>query len=286
MSSIKTYYYLTKPGLIYGNILTIIAGYLYGAIVRPELGTLIGVAVGGALVMASGTVINNIHDRTMDLHMKRTKERALVTGAITPQQASVYATLLAMLGLTTLALATNPLTLGLGLMGLVFYAGIYTYAKPRTVHATLIGTIPGAVPILAGYAAATNRIDASFWIFFALMAFWQMVHFYAIATFRMKEYKAAGVPVITVVKGVKIAKFLMAVFVAGYLVSILLLAYLGYAGFIYLAIMGPLAVWWSVVTIRGFGAKDDAAWARKVFFTSLILLPALCATLALDAWVH
>lgn len=285
MSSIKTYYYLTKPGLIYGNVLTVIGGYLYGAIQRPEFLPFIGVVTGSALVMASGTVANNIQDRAMDQHMRRTKKRALVTGEVTPKQAALYAAVMGALGLLLLALTTNSLTLLLGIIGLVSYAGIYTYAKSRTVHATLLGTLPGAVPILAGYTAAANRIDASFWVLFGLMLCWQMIHFYAIATFRMKEYKAAKVPVITVVKGVDTAKLLMTMFGCGYLLFVVLLAHLGYGGFFYLAVMAPLAVWWLLVTASGLWTNENEAWARKVFFMSLLLLPALCLTLALNAWV-
>lgn len=285
MDTLRTYYYLTKPGLIYGNLLTVLGGYLYGAIQRPHFVPLVGVVIGSALVMASGTVANNIQDRVMDQHMKRTKKRALVTGAVMPQQAVMYATILGIVGLAILAVTTNLLTVLLGAFGLVSYAGIYTYAKPRTVHGTLIGTIPGAVPILAGYIAATNHIDVSFWVLFALMFFWQMTHFYAIAVFRMKEYKAAKVPVITVAKGIYPAKLLMTIFGCGYLAAVVALAYFGYAGMFYLAIMAPLTLWWLAVIAGGLWTNEHEAWAKKVFFMSLLLLPALCLTLALNAWV-
>lgn len=284
-SKVKTYYQLTKPGLIYGNLLTVIGGYLYGAILRPEIAVLFSVVAGSALVMASGTVLNNIQDRHMDKHMRRTKNRALVTGEITPLQASIYAVALAVSGIGILVIFTNWLTVGIGFLGLISYAGVYTYTKSRTVHGTLIGTIPGATPPLAGYAAATDRIDASFWIIFAIMVCWQMTHFYAIATYRKKDYKAASVPVITVVKGVFTAKLLMIFFGCGYLIGIIALATVGYAGMLYLAIMIPLALWWLIVIISGLRADEVELWAKKVFFISLLLLPAFCITLALNAWV-
>lgn len=284
-TKVKTYYQLTKPGLIYGNVLTVIGGYLYGAILRPELLVLVGVVIGSALVMASGTVLNNIQDRHMDKHMRRTKNRALVTGEVTPQQASIYAAALAVAGISLLAIFTNWLTVYIGILGLISYAGIYTYAKSRTVHGTLIGTIPGATPPLAGYAAATDRIDASFWIIFAIMVCWQMTHFYAIATYRKKDYKAANVPVITVARGIFTAKLLMIFFGCAYLLGIITLAAVGYAGMLYLAIMVPLALWWLIIITSGLWTVEDEAWAKKVFFVSLLLLPAFCITLALNAWV-
>jgi heme o synthase len=285
MGAIKTYYYMTKPGLIYGNLLTVLGGYLYGVIQHPDFITFVGVLIGSALVMASGTVFNNIQDRDMDQHMTRTQKRALVTGEVSPRQATIYTVVLGSIGLAVLAASTNALTVLLGAIGLVSYAGIYTYSKPRTVHATLIGTVPGAVPILAGYAAATNRIDVSFWVLFALMFFWQMSHFYAIAVFRRKEYKAAKVPVISVSRGVPITKVLMTIFCCGYLLSVLALAYFGYGGMFYVAIMGPLALWWLAVIASGLWTDANEAWAKKVFFMSLLLLPALCITLALNAWL-
>lgn len=282
-SRIKLYYNFVKPGLIYGNILTVIGGYLFGAGRHPELIAFIGVVIGSALTMASGTVINNIHDRDMDQHMKRTKKRALVTGKISPRQAVIYATSLGIIGLCVLALSTNVKTVILGVIGLISYAGIYTYAKSRTVHATLIGTVSGAVPVLAGYVAATKTIDTSFWILLATMVCWQMVHFYAIATFRSKEYAAAKVPVMPVKKGIYVTKQLMVLFGLGYLVSILSLAYYGNAGTFYMIVMDSLAVWWLYVVTQGFKAVDDNAWAKKVFFISLFLITAWSGCLALNA---
>lgn len=283
-SKVRTYYYLTKPGLIYGNLLTVIGGYAYGAILRPNFVTLVSVTAGSALIMASGCVINNVHDRQIDKHMVRTKKRALVTGKVSPKAALVYAAVLALVGSVILGVFTNIATLGLGLFGLVSYAGIYTYAKPRTVHGTLIGTVPGAIPPLAGYVAATNRIDVSFWVIFAIMVCWQMCHFYAIATFREKEYKAAKVPVITVAKGIQITKLLMLFFGCGFLLSVLALAKFGYAGLFYVAVMGPLALWWLAVITGGLWTNENEAWAKKVFFMSLLMLPAFCFTLLLNAW--
>ncbi len=284
MNLIKTYYYLTKPGLIYGNLLTVIAGYLYGAILQPEFDQLIGVVLGSWLVMASGTVINNVLDRNMDKHMKRTKKRALVTGSVTPQNALIYALVLFIAGISILTAMTNVLTVALGVIGVTTYAGIYTYAKSRTVYATLLGTIPGATPLLAGYAAATNRVDVSFWALATIMVFWQMVHFYAIAIFRQKEYKAAKVPVITVVSTIFTTKILMSIFVGCYVLAIVALARFGYAGMFYLACMMPLSLWWLIVTVSGLWTEENTAWSRKVFFISLLMLPALCTTLGLNAW--
>ncbi len=152
------------------------------------------------------------------------------------------------------------------------------------MHGTLIGTLPGAIPPLAGYAAATNRIDASFWILLSIMVCWQMVHFFAIATYRSQEYKAAQIPVMPVAKGMVTTKILMIIFASGYVLSIASLAYIGYAGLFYLSVMMPLALWWLIIVCMGTITENDDAWARKVFFISLILITAWSICLALNAW--
>jgi protoheme IX farnesyltransferase len=281
---LKAYYALAKPGIIYGNLLSVIGGFMYGSILQIHGGPFIGVVLGSSLVMASGCVINNYLDRGIDKHMKRTKKRALVTGQISAMGALLYAAVLALAGFGSLLMFTNNLTALLGLIGLISYAGIYTYAKPRTVHATLIGTLPGAIPALAGYTAATNRFDISAWILLAIMVCWQMAHFYAIATFRLKEYQAAKIPVMPAMYGVWATKLQMIVFSAGFLLAIIALAQYGYAGLVYLAIMVPVSVWWLLIITSGLKVDDSAAWARKSFGVSLIVLLAFSLALALNAW--
>ncbi len=283
-SKLKPYYILAKPGIIYGNLITTTGGYLFGAILHIHIGSLLAILAGTGLIIGSGCVINNYLDRDIDQHMKRTNKRATVTGAISSRATLTYGSVLGVLGLLILANFTNPLSTAIGAFGLVSYAGVYTYFKRHTVHATLIGAIPGALPPVAGYTAATNHLDTSAWLLFAILVTWQMVHFYAISIYRLKEYKNAKIPLMSIVYGVKATKIQMVFYGTLFLLALVSLAKFSYAGLFFLAIMIPLALWWLAILVSGLKTIEHSAWARKVFFMSLLLLPAFSLALALNAW--
>ena len=283
--NIKAYYYLAKPGIIYGNLFTAAGGFLYGANRRIDFGLFIVTLLGTALIMASGCVVNNYFDRDIDTVMKRTKKRALVTGVIAPRNALYYAAILGVIGFGLLALYTNALTFVLGVIAFLSYSFIYTFAKRKTVHATIIGTLPGALPPVAAYTAATNRLDVSAWLLLIILACWQVAHFYSIAIFRLKDYKAAKIPVMPAKYGIQATKIQMIVYGSAFLLSLVLLSKYGYAGMLFLAVMFPLGLWWLYNIALGPWTNDDVVWARKTFFVSLVMLPALSVMLALNAWV-
>jgi heme o synthase len=282
---VRAYYRLTKPGIIYGNLFTAAGGFLFGAIVRVNALHLFEALLGTGLIIASACVVNNYFDQDIDKVMKRTKRRALVIGTISSRSALTFATILGTLGLLTLIIFTNGITTLLGIIGFVSYAFIYTFAKRQTVHGTLIGTLPGALPPVAGYTAATGKLDISALLLFLILVFWQMAHFYAISIFRLKDYKAAKIPVMPVVYGVWATKIQMLVYTSAFMLSIVLLAKFSYAGVFYLAVMVPLSFWWVMNTLLGLWTEDDTLWARKVFFVSLLMLPTFGIMLALNAWL-
>lgn len=282
---IRSYYTLTKPGIIYGNLFTAAGGLLYGQILRVDFLYLAKTLIAMAFVMACACVINNYLDRDIDKVMNRTKKRALVTGDITPKAAVVYALILGLLGVGLLLLFTNALTALIGVVGIVSYAFIYTFAKRKTVHGTLIGTLPGALPPVAGYTAATGKLDVSALLLFLILVFWQMAHFYAIAIMSLKDYKAAKIPVMPAVYGVWITKVQLSMYAAAFMLCVVLLGKFSYAGVFYLAVMFPLSLWWLYVITVGIWAEDDKLWARKVFFMSIYMLPIFGLMLSINAWL-
>ncbi len=283
--TLRTYYQITKPGIIYGNLFTAAGGFLFGSINRINAALFIATLAGTAFIIAGSCVINNYFDRDIDAVMKRTKKRALVTESLSVQAALLYAAALLIAGLSILLIWTNLLTTTIGVVGFVSYAFIYTFAKRKTVHATLIGTLPGALPPVAGYTAATGRLDISAALLFLILVFWQMAHFYAITILGLKDYTAAKIPVMPAVYGVWITKLQLVFYGGAFLLSVVLLAKYSYAGVLYLAIMVPLSLWWLLIITLGLWTNDDRPWARKVFFISLLMLPTFGAMLAVNAWV-
>jgi protoheme IX farnesyltransferase len=271
---LKTYYRLTKPGIIYGNSLNVAAGYFLAAghLKEFDLWRLLAILAGSALVIASGCVFNNFIDRGIDDKMARTKKRALVSGAISGPMALTYGAVLGILGFAVLALWTNWLTVAVGAVGMLFYVVFYSIGKRKTVHGTLIGSVSGAIPPVAGYTALTGQLDAGAWILFVILTAWQMPHFYAIAMYRFNDYKNAGLSVLPVARGMHRAKVEIVAYIVAFIAATSLLTFFGYTGVIYLVVTAALGLTWLWKGIQGFRkGVDDVKWARKMFFFSLII---------------
>ena len=272
IETIKIYYNLTKPGIIYGNAISAMAGYFYASHGHFYLKLFLGMLVGISLVIASGCVFNNYIDRKIDKNMKRTSRRALVTGEIKPLAALIYASLLSLIGFLVLGIYTNAVVVWIGVIGIVDYVIVYSISKRRSSGGTILGSICGATPITAGYCAVVGHIDLDAFLLFLLMVTWQMPHFYAIAMFRSKDYKAAKLPVLPVQKGNYATKQSILAFCIFFIAFCAMLRIYGHAGFMFVLITIPLGLWWLWRAMTGFKAKDDVVWARSMFRASLVVL--------------
>ena len=277
---IKTYYALTKPGIIYGNVLTATAGFLLASKGHINGWLLLATVAGTSLVIASACVFNNYIDRGIDAKMARTSKRALVEGTVRGRNAIIYASLLSVAGFTLLIAYTNLLVVVIGLAALFDYVVLYGLAKRRSVHGTLVGSIAGAAPVVAGYCAVTGRIDAGALILFLILASWQMPHFYAIAMYRFDDYKAAGLPVLPVKSGMRATKIQIMLYISAFITANALLSVFGYTGYTYLVIMALLAIIWLRKGAQGFKKINDKLWGRQMFLFSLIIILSLSVTLS------
>jgi protoheme IX farnesyltransferase len=275
------YYQLTKPGIIYGNLLTVAAGFFLASKGHIDIGLLVAIMVGTSLVIASACVFNNYIDRGIDVAMARTKERSLVKGEISAPSALIYASVLGLVGAMVLAVYTNWLTFVIGLAAFVVYVAVYGLAKRRSVHGTIVGSFAGAAPILAGYTAVSDRLDAAAIILFIIMVVWQMPHFYAIASYRFDDYKAAKLPVLPVKRGMRATKFWVVGYIAVYLAAVTSLTVFGYTGYVYLVVMLLLGVNWLRLGLTGFRTTDDKTWGRRVFRFSLVVMLAFSILVSL-----
>lgn len=279
-STLKVYYQLTKPGIIYGNAMTAAAGYFLAARGHIGLERLAAMLVGICLVMASGCVYNNYLDRELDRAMARTRKRALVTGRISGQAALSYGSVLGVLGAVILAVGANLTTAAVAVAGWVVYVALYGIGKRRSVHGTVVGSVAGAVPPLVGYLAVRGHFDAGAILVFAALALWQMPHFYAIAIYRAKEYAAAKVPVLPLERGVLVAKRYIVGYILAFTAAAALLSVFGYAGYIYRVVMILVGISWLYRALQGFRVQDDDRWARGLFGYSLIVLIIFSVALA------
>lgn len=281
---IRKYISLTKTGIIRGNLMVGAAGFLFAANGTVDWWLLFVFLAGTGLIIASGCVFNNVLDRDIDKRMKRTKNRALVTGEISVRSALIFATVLGIVGPLLLLMYVNPLTCTLGLLGLFFYVVVYGIAKRTTPLSTIIGSLPGAVPPAAGYVAATGVFDAAAAVLFLTMALWQMPHFYAISIYRRDDYAAAKLPVWSVAHGLAAARNHVVVFAILYLLTIPLLWMWGGASVSYVIIMSAAGAAWLWLALRGLrlGDKDLPRWAKQIFGSSLLLILTWSLVLSLN----
>lgn len=286
MEKVRQYYKLTKPGVLYGNAITAAAGFLLASKGDIDWLLFVWLNLGTTLVIASACVLNNFLDQDIDRLMERTKKRPLIQGDVSGKGAVVFSIVLGLTGIGLLYATTNWLVVLIGVIGFVDYVVLYGMLSKRlSMHGTLVGSISGATPILAGYVAVTGFIDIGAILVFAILFLWQMPEFYSISIYRRKEYKAAHIPVISVVRGVERTKLHIAVYTLLFTICIFLLTMTGYAGWVYAVVIGGMSLYWLWLSIVGLRSKDDDKWSRKMFRFSLIILLAFCAIISLDAYL-
>lgn len=281
----RDWYNVTKPGIVTGNAIHYIAGFLLAA--KADFNVAAGLygLIGTSLIIASACVVNNYIDRDIDVRMKRTKARASVTGRIPLAYGALYAVGLAVAGFGILALAGLWLVFLLGIIAYIGYTVVYTYSKRFTVHSTLIGSIPGAIPAMAGFVAPTNVLSIGAWLVFLLILAWQMPHFYAISAFRRAEYKQANVPVLGVVATPGRVAMHITVWGVLYVVAAVGLVANHVIGLVAGGVLVGLAAYWLATMLR-FKIMKYEKWALELFKQSLWLTLLLPLITLLDLILH
>jgi protoheme IX farnesyltransferase len=278
------YIVLTKPTITALSVL-MAAGGLVLAPVKLNLLTAVLALLGTAFAVASANVLNMYLERETDGLMKRTRSRPLPSGRMNPNAALGFGIGLGVAAMLLLAIGVNVITAVLGCFALLAYVFVYTPLKRKTPLALIIGAVPGAIPPLMGWTAATGEISAPGLVLFAILLLWQLPHFLAIAMYSKADYARAGILTVPVVRGDRVAR-LQALAYATMLVPVsLLLVPLGVAGWLYFSVASAVGVWFALKGFRGFTPAAGTRWARQFFFASLIYLPVLTAGLMLDALI-
>ena len=273
---------LAKPRITLMVMLTAGIGLLLASGQTPPVGLAIAVLAGTGLVAAGGSALNHHWERDSDRLMERTADRPLPAGRMRPDVALGYGMTLAAAGLLLLALAVTLLSALLGLIALVGYVAVYTPLKRITSLATVVGAIPGAIPPMMGWAAASGRLGAGAWALFAILFFWQLPHFLAIAWICRDDYARAGMPVFTVgdTGGTRTGRQ-MVLWAAALVPVSLMPTLLGLAGPTYL--FGALLLGLALLTVSlGFLRRHSGAAARRLLLASVVYLPAVLGILVID----
>jgi protoheme IX farnesyltransferase len=280
---IKPYLLVTKPGIIFGNMVSVIGGFLLAAKGNIDPMLLLATLAGVSFVIASGCVFNNYIDRDIDSMMERTKNRPLVQGQISSGVSLGYASLLGALGFLVLYRQTNVLATMVAVAGFIIYVGLYSlYLKRKSVYGTLIGSLSGATPPVIGYCAVTGRFDAGAIILLLIFSLWQMPHSYAIAIFRFKDYQTASIPVLPIAKGIATAKKHIIFYVVAFTIATLMLTISGYTGYRYFIVAFFISAYWLWLVVANRRQDSDAMWAKRLFLFSILAITTLSVMMSID----
>ena len=273
---------LVKARLTFLVLLTTLVGFYMGSGAAVDFTLMTATLAGTTLLACGAAALNQLAEREYDARMRRTEGRPLPAGKLQPDTVLLIGVGTSVIGLVTLAFGVNLLTSFLGALTLVSYLFIYTPLKRKTWLNTAVGAIPGALPPLMGWTAARNELDASGWSLFAILFFWQIPHFFAIAWMYREEYARAGFVMLPNVdpEGFRTARQAVNHTFGLVLMSLLPVA-LGLAGAIYLVGAILLGGGFLICALK-FSNSLTLTTARRLFLASIIYLPVLLILMVAD----
>lgn len=281
----RSYVALTKPRVVELLLVTALPTMFLAADGIPNPITLVATLVGGFLSAGAANAFNMIIDRDIDAVMQRTQGRPLVTGALTPRQATVFAWTLVVVSTIVLAVFAHWLAAVLSLAAIGFYVFIYTLLlKRRTEQNIVWGGIAGCFPVLIGWAGVTGTLDWPAWILFTLIFLWTPAHYWPLSMKYRKDYEAADVPMLAVVRGRATVGIQVVLYAWASLACTLLLIPVAGMGIVYLVVALGAGIWF-VAEAHGLHARavrGAEARAMRVFHASNTYLTLVFVAVGVD----
>ncbi|SFL07380.1 heme o synthase [Geodermatophilus ruber] len=290
-ATVRAYVALTKPRIIELLLVTTLPAMMLADGGWPSWGLLIATMVGGTLAAGAANVFNCWYDRDIDRLMHRTERRPLPMGEVSARGALVFGVVLTVVSITLLAATTTLLAAGLALAAIVYYAVLYTIVlKRHTRHSTLFGGVPGAAPVLIGWAAVTGSLAWPAVVFFGVVFCWQLPHFWALAMRFRADYARADVPMLPVVAtALSVGRQTVAWTWLTVAVSLLLWPVAGEygIGWIYTATAAALGLWFAVEAHRLLARIRSGAETKpmQLFHISITYMALLSIAIVVDVLV-
>ncbi|MXP56241.1 heme o synthase [Pantoea sp. Mhis] len=279
----KQYLQIIKPKIIFSNLISITGGFFLASKGKINYLLFFTVLIAMLFVIASSCIFNNIIDRDIDFKMKRTCNRVLATGLISVKLSLIYGIILIIAGCILLYYKVNTLTMILASIGFVIYVVIYSlYMKRNSMYGISIGSISGAIPPIIGYCAVSDRLDICALILLFIFSLWQIPHSYAIAILHLDDYQDAKIPVLPAVKGIKLTKFYIILYILIFIISSSMLTLNGYTGYKYLIVTSIVNICWLSLALSGYKSSNNKVWAYKVFIFSIFAIASLSIMMSID----
>jgi heme o synthase len=283
VNRVPAYLELTKPRILVMVLVTTTLGFLLGSGSRGSLALLFLTLLGVGGATGGAAVLNNYLERDLDAKMVRTRKRVLPAGLIEPNRALTFGVALVLAGVLFLAMAVNLLSAFLVLLAAFLYVLVYTPLKRITWWNTTFGAIPGAIPPMAGWAAATGHVGAGAWALFAILFAWQHPHFFAIAWMCREDYRAAGFKMLPVIEPSGVRTVRLAVgFSLILLGTSIIPTLIGMAGWFYFSTTLLIGLLMLLVAL-GFARDRSVHNARRLLKASVLYLPLMLLFIILDA---
>jgi protoheme IX farnesyltransferase len=281
-SRFADYVSLTKPELTFLSVVTALGGFYLGVNDAIPIAAMLHTMFGTMLVGGGAGALNQYIEREYDALMRRTENRPLPAGRLTPGEVLLFGSLMSIAGILELTISTNVLSGFLAIVTLVTYLFLYTPLKRITWFSTIVGGIPGALPPMIGWSAARGQLSIEAWILFGILFFWQMPHFFSLAWMYRKDYERAGYPMLTVMDSEGKRTSMQILFYCLGLVPVsLMLTLNGSLGWTYFFGALTIGCAFAYYGVHLMITKSNAD-ARKMFFASLLYLPALLAFMIID----
>ena len=282
---LRDYLELAKPEISSVVTMSAFAGFLLGSPAGIEGWTLLWTMIGVALCAGGVGVLNHLFERRYDAQMKRTSARPLPDGRVSPTEARRLGVLMVGAAVGLLCPLVNVTTAVVATLTAVLYLFVYTPLKRVTKWNTLVGTVPGALPALGGYTAATGQLGGGGWAAFGILACWQMPHFLSLAWMYRNDYARGDYAMLPVVEPEGDSTARQMIGFAALLVPLSVLPTLfSTAGWVYGIGVVPLGLWFLWTTIVFYGERTGQK-ARRVLKASVYYVPALVALLMVDWFV-
>jgi protoheme IX farnesyltransferase len=283
---VGAYIALTKPRIIELLLITTVPTMVLAEQGWPSTWLVIITLIGGTLAAASANVVNMYVDRDIDALMERTKGRPLVTGAIEPRHALVFAAILQVVAFAVLWAGANLLSAVLALAAAAFYIGVYTIWLKRTSQQNIVvGGVAGAVPVLVGWAAVRDSLDWTPIVLFVAMFLWTPPHFWALAVKYADDYRAAGVPMLPAVVPIETVVRKMTSYTVALWITTLVLIPVADLGWIY----GIAAVVLGAMFLGGtiaLAKNPTPAASMRLFGFSITYVTVLFGAMTIDVLVR
>ena len=283
--TLRQYIALTKPKIVMLTAFCAVIGMVLATDELVPWRIMVFGNIGIALLAGAGFTLNCMIERGIDARMARTRARPAARGEVSASGALAFATLLAAAGAWLLLVFVNPLTMWLTLATFVGYALIYTVLlKPATPQNIVIGGASGAMPPVLGWAAVANDVSPQALVLFLIIFVWTPPHFWALALYRVEDYRRAGLPMLPVTHGLPFTRLQILLYTVLLVATTLLPFMIQMSGWLYLAsamVLGGIFIGYAWRLWRSY----SDALARRTFGYSIYYLMALFAALLLDHWV-